>query len=670
MWPFVCMIAVQLMVASLSVATLSGIRSALDVAGLIQRNHNESLYHLARYINTGIEHNFDEYVTSLDVLMDAHEARIAVIGNDSNKLVKIQKLYRLPQSQDDAYFVMWLIDCFNKFDFIKDGLTQFVYVDELTSRLKNIGDAVRHAVVETGMTPAAAAAWSSEIDQIQQEGGVYFSTTIALLARTARIVEAGLIVVNLSLAAMLAALTTWRVKRFLGQRRAIESSLAWQASHDVLTGIANRRAFEQRLDEVTRVTAEPSSPKALMFIDLDQFKIVNDTCGHAAGDALLQRICAPLQDTLGPNDLLARLGGDEFSILLTDCTMQRALEVAEAMRAAVEHLGFTWGLRAFRVTASIGVVHSDHSIASAEDMMRAADMACYLAKEKGRNRVHVHRDEDADLVRHAGEMNWVQRIHQALNESRFCLYAQDIAPLGGLDEGGMHVELLLRLRDETGAIVPPASFLPAAERFGLMTLIDRWVVRQAFELLAARGRDPAAEPVACCAINLSGTTIGDKGFLTFLEEMFAHFDISPSIICFEITETSAIANLAAAQTFVQDLRAIGCRFSLDDFGAGLSSFAYLKHFPVDFLKIDGGFVKNLLNDKIDRAMVEMISHIGHVMGKRVIAEFVENDGLIVALGGIGVDFGQGYGIGRPRPFNPAFRSAVPSHAVVGRRKVA
>ena len=259
-------------------------------------------------------------------------------------------------------------------------------------------------------------------------------------------------------------------------------------------------------------------------------------------------------------------------------------------------------------------------------------------------------------------MNWVQRIHQALDENRFCLYAQDIVPLGRSRHDGLHVELLVRLRDETGTLVPPGSFLPAAERFGLMGLIDRWVVGTAFRMLAERLSVAEAEPIACCAINLSGNTIGDDDFLAFLEQEFAATGISPDIICFEITETSAITNLAAATAFVEDLRALGCRFSLDDFGSGMSSFSYLKHLPVDFLKIDGGFVKNLLTDKVDRSMVEAMNKIGHVMGKHIIAEYVETEALREALEHMGVDYGQGFGIAMPQPFDRDYRSHASGRA--------
>jgi diguanylate cyclase (GGDEF)-like protein/PAS domain S-box-containing protein len=436
------------------------------------------------------------------------------------------------------------------------------------------------------------------------------------------------------------------------QERQYIANLSWQATHDALTGLANRREFEYRLELALNGLGHHPGRHAVMFLDLDQFKLVNDTSGHAAGDELLRHICALLQQGIREGDTLARLGGDEFGILLEHCSPEAAEKIAEGLRQTVESLHFVWKGRPFVTTVSIGLVHLSSTPTTLEASLRAADMACYMAKEKGRNRVQVYHDDDSELSTRFGEMAWIQRLHMALEDNRFCLYSQEIASLSRDPDGHHgHVEILLRLRDESGRMILPDSFIPAAERYGMMTTLDRWVVQNVFKVIAdCLSDDHATGPLAVCAINLSGTSIGDDAFLEYLRQQFQIYAIPPELICFEITETSAIANLGSAIRFINELKSLGCRFSLDDFCAGMSSFAYLKHLPVDFLKIDGSFVKDMLDDPVNRAMVEVINHIGHVMGKQTIAEFVESPQIEQALLEIGVDYAQGYVIERPQLF--------------------
>ncbi|MGE9764134.1 EAL domain-containing protein [Pseudomonas sp. PDM20] len=455
------------------------------------------------------------------------------------------------------------------------------------------------------------------------------------------------------------------------RERQYMASLSWQATHDALTGLTNRREFEFRLKQALESSADSHDQHSLMYLDLDQFKLVNDTCGHAAGDELLRQVCSVLQQCLRDGDTLARLGGDEFGILLENCPPDMAVQISERIRLTVQALHFMWEGRGFNITVSIGVVHISAMLVSVEEALRCADMACYMAKEKGRNRAQVFRPDDTELSNRVGEMAWVQRIRLGLEEERFCLYAQSIFPVDDRVMEGAHVELLLRLNDECGRLVAPINFIPAAERYGLMPDIDRWVVENAFRTLAERNAEGGYEPIHTCAINLSGATIGDETFLDFLRDVQPRYGIEPASVCFEITETSAIANLVNATRFIQELKALGYRFSLDDFCAGMSSFVYLKHLPVDYLKIDGSFIKDMLEDPIDRAMVQVINQIGHVMGKRTVAEFVETQEILEVLREIGIDYAQGYGLARPQPFNRSFLrethvAAVASDTTSGR----
>jgi diguanylate cyclase (GGDEF)-like protein len=435
--------------------------------------------------------------------------------------------------------------------------------------------------------------------------------------------------------------------------------LSHQASHDALTGLTNRRAFEERLGALIGSLAHGHDRHSVMFVDLDQFKIVNDTCGHAAGDELLKLVAKTLQSCLRDADVLARLGGDEFGVILQGTSLEDAADVAERLRVCLHEIDFTWRTRAFSTSASIGLIEVTDATTSLEEALQAADVACYLAKEKGRNRVQIHATGDAELERRIGEMAWVQRIRRAAEEDRFALFAQEIAPLSEAN-GGRHVELLVRLLDANGGHVSPGSFLPAAERFGLMPLIDRWVVSHAFREIGAHFADPDAPQIDLWSINLSGQTIGEPDFCEFVRGEFRRNGLPHDLVCFEITETCAIANFDTARTFIEAMKALGCSFSLDDFGAGMSSFGYLKQLPVDYLKIDGSFVRDIAEDATDRAMVEAIHRIGHITGKKTIAEFVETEEILEALREMGVDYAQGYAVAKPRPLAELRSEETPS----------
>jgi diguanylate cyclase (GGDEF)-like protein/PAS domain S-box-containing protein len=431
----------------------------------------------------------------------------------------------------------------------------------------------------------------------------------------------------------------------VSEARELNRRLSYHASHDVLTGLVNRREFENRMERALKSAKARETSYALCCLDLDQFKIVNDTCGHSAGDALLGQVGALLKSKVRWRDTLARLGGDEFGILLESCSLDEAMRTAEALREAVRNFKFTWEERTFRLGASIGVVPISADNADVASVLSAADSACQAAKEAGRNRVHSFEENDLDLMRRRREMQWAARINNALEEGRFELFRQTILPLQKPDSGA-HYELLLRMRDEAGKIVSPDNFMTAAERYGITPNIDRWVIENAFRWLVSEADERAR--LTMCSINLSGQSLGDDKFLPYVIDQFHRSGLDASKICFEITETAAIASFSQANRFIQALKELGCKFALDDFGTGLSSFGYLKHFPVDFLKIDGSFVKEILHDPIDREMVRSINEIGHLTGKQTIAEFAENQEIINMLQSLGVDYAQGYGVSQPQ----------------------
>jgi diguanylate cyclase (GGDEF)-like protein/PAS domain S-box-containing protein len=431
----------------------------------------------------------------------------------------------------------------------------------------------------------------------------------------------------------------------VSEARELNRRLSYHASHDVLTGLVNRREFENRMERALKSAKAHETSYALCCLDLDQFKIVNDTCGHSAGDALLGQVGALLKSKVRWRDTLARLGGDEFGILLESCSLDEAMRTAESLREAVRNFKFTWEERTFRLGASIGVVPISADNADVASVLSAADSACQAAKEAGRNRVHSFEENDIDLMRRRREMQWAARINNALEEGRFELFRQSILPLQQA-ETGAHYELLLRMRDEAGKIVAPYDFITAAERYGITPSIDRWVIENAFRWLVSEADE--REKLAMCSINLSGQSLGDDKFLPYVIDQFHRSGLDATKICFEITETAAIASFSQANRFIQALKELGCKFALDDFGTGLSSFGYLKHFPVDFLKIDGSFVKEILHDPIDREMVRSINEIGHLTGKQTIAEFAENVDIINMLRTLGVDYAQGYGVSQPQ----------------------
>lgn len=422
------------------------------------------------------------------------------------------------------------------------------------------------------------------------------------------------------------------------------------AFHDALTGLNNRFEFEHQLRRAFETT-EHGHSHALLYVDLDQFKIINDTCGHVAGDELLRQVAALLKGPIRGADTLARLGGDEFGVLLLDCPPDQAWRIGERMLELVRDFRFIWQDKNFNIGASIGMVMLDHPGLTFADAMRQADMACYAAKDKGRNRIQLYLPDDVELRQRHGEMEWVNRINRALETDFFELHHQRIVALNGAHPADCR-EFLLRMREPGHSrLILPGTFIPAAERYGLMPAMDRWVVAHCLGHLSARRAAAPKLDKGLAFINLSGATLNDEHFLAFVKDRLEQHGIPAASVCFEITETAAISNLNHALAFIDGVKTLGCRVALDDFGAGLSSFSYLKTLDADYLKIDGSFVRDMLDDPMDASIVEAINNIGHVAGLTTIAEFVESDALRARLVDIGVDYAQGYGIHRPEPLS-------------------
>lgn len=427
------------------------------------------------------------------------------------------------------------------------------------------------------------------------------------------------------------------------QGRSKSKKLSYAATHDIITGLINRQAFEKIIESSIATAKAAKRNHVLLYMDLDNFKIINDTCGHHAGDELLKQLKTILLPLIRDHDTMARIGGDEFGMLLQRCPSRKGMRIAETIRDAVQEFRFIWDERSYNLSASIGVVEIDHHSTGYEESLSVADAACSKAKGSGRNRVQLASSDDTTMQQRYGEMEWVRQVKAALEHNRFELHAQEIRPVSDATLQS-HYEILLRMRDDKGNQAPPGAFITAAENYSLMKEVDRWVLLHAIAWLSSpNGKRKGAH----IAINLSGQSLSDRSFLKYAEAVIKRSDLKPKQICLEITETSAISNLNNATTFINSMRKLGCEVALDDFGSGLSSFSYLKSLPVDYLKIDGIFVKNLADNDVDYAMVKSINEVGHAMGKKTIAEYVENEAILAKLKEIGVDYAQGFGVHKP-----------------------
>lgn len=433
--------------------------------------------------------------------------------------------------------------------------------------------------------------------------------------------------------------------RDVTQSEELQAKLAYHASHDSLTGLLNRFEFERRLSAAQAAAEEEAGERVVCFIDLDRFKMVNDTSGHAAGDALLREVGQLLDQRVRGTDVLARLGGDEFGLLLEGCSLEHAEQRARELIDAVDTIRFPWEGRVHSISASIGIARLGAEAGGVAEVMSQADIACYAAKSAGRRRVAVYSPERSEVKQHHREVLVAASLREALEEERFCLYAQAIVPTAPGGGAEPHYELLVRMIDAGGGLIPPGTFIPAAERYDLMAQIDRWVLREALERLAPR----LAAGNISVSLNLSAHSLNDPSFSPFLLGLLAASPLPSRRVRFEITETAVMSQLSLASELMSALRAEGCEVALDDFGSGLSSFSYLRHFPVDYLKIDGSFIRSLRESAVDRAIVESMHGIARRLGARTIAEFVEDETTLALIRELGIDYAQGYGIGKPQP---------------------
>ncbi|MFK5949253.1 MAG: EAL domain-containing protein [Methylococcales bacterium] len=426
-------------------------------------------------------------------------------------------------------------------------------------------------------------------------------------------------------------------------RREAEEAIRHMAYHDSLTGLMNRHKFEQQLAHLYKSSQNDGSVHSLLYLDLDQFKIVNDTSGHIAGDDLLKKLSVLMESKIRGNDIIARLGGDEFGILLENCPLDKAKVIANEFCDLIGDFRFHWKQKEFNLGVSIGLVAIDKYSEDISSLLSCADLACYAAKDQGRNCTQVYQEATDEFTKRRGEMDWTGKIDQALKHNQFLLFRQSIVPLQSKCNGQEHFEILVRMQGDNGKIIYPDSFIPAAERYNRMRDIDHWVIHAAFEYLAAHKN----KKLLFISINLSGQSLGDESLFEFVSQHLKASSAPAETICFEITETAAIENFDIAIKFIQRMKLLGCKFALDDFGSGLSSFAYLKSLPVDYLKIDGSFVKNIINDPMDKTIVEAINSVAHKAGMKTIAEYVESIEIQQCLREMGVDYAQGYAIDKP-----------------------
>jgi diguanylate cyclase (GGDEF)-like protein len=666
--PFLAIVVVLVWLAIASIDILAAGRAYVEGESLWSKNQKEAVFHLLRFAETSDEADFENYRKAMMVPQGFRLARLELEKPAPSYAVVRSGFLAGGTHPDDIPGVIRLYQRFHAVSYMQRVLDIWRIGDGFLARLDDAAEQLYASHRARRVDVARREAILKRIIRINEELRPWQNGFSNTLGEATRWIQGALLVVILTVAGMLVPLGILLTQRMVSRvdraereleelrlRQEYAVKLAYHASHDPLTNLVNRLEFENRLKLALHTAATQERQHVVMYLDLDQFKVVNDTSGHVAGDQLLRQVSALLRRQVREGDTLARLGGDEFGVLLENCPLQDAIRIADDLRRCVADFRFVSEGGSFTIGVSIGVVQVADGMLNLTDVLSAADAACYMAKDKGRNRVQFYRPHDSEIFLRRGEMEWIPRLRLALQEGRFALYSQQIHPVGGQHGRGSHQELLVRMLDEHGGVVPPMAFIPAAERYSMMPLIDEWVVKNAFSRIGALGPDAGT-----FAINVSGMSIADERFLEFVRDQFRRYAMPPGSICFELTETAAVANFDKAARFFGEMKSLGCLFSLDDFGAGMSSFGYLRHLPVDFIKIDGSFVKDLADDPVDVATVRAINDVGHVMGKQTIAEFVDGETTLAALREIGVDYAQGHWISPPTPFLAPAVNAAPA----------
>ena len=619
---------------------------------------HQAFEQLRRYAGEGGESHYQQYLSTMALPQGDEVARRQLQRARPDYARARQGLLAGGNAPADISSMIVLFRLFQNNPLMAHAIAVWSEADGLMAGIRSSGEQLHAQIAsghpnaqQVGVLMAQVEDLHRRVAPLEQDFGESIGTTsreIGLLLLVVLPLGFGLLVlagITLSRAQLR------RDERMAGALRGLAASLQHQATHDSLTGLTNRADFEVQLETAIAAGVRGEQQWWLLYFDLDQFKVINDTCGHAAGDQLIQKVAWLVRAQLKAGDAFARVGGDEFGVLLPRRDSGTALAVADNIRQQISGLRFQFRDRMFTVSASLGMLALDDTVPSVGDALSAADQACYLAKDNGRNRVQVYHPDDQEVQTRHGEMRWVERLHAALEADRFTLVAQEIRPVGArLDQAGPRIgyEMLLRMVGANGELIAPMAFIPAAERYGIMPRLDRWVIARVCRELA-RLRAGGGGVVPTCMVNLSGTSVCEPHLADYIADCLAQNRLAAAQLGFELTETAAVTNLAQASQLMTRLRAMGCPIALDDFGSGMSSFSYLRNLPIDFLKIDGAFIRKIDTDPIDYAMVETIHRIGGIMGVRTVAESVENESVLAALALIGVDFAQGFHISRPVP---------------------